>query len=41
LSALQKKLAKTIQEENFESAAVLRDEINQLTERSSHTRLSR
>ncbi|MEI9962472.1 MAG: UvrB/UvrC motif-containing protein [Limisphaerales bacterium] len=32
LKSLQKKLAKTIEEENFEQAAILRDEIKQMSE---------
>lgn len=38
LKALQKKLEKAIQSENFEEAARLRDEIRQATERSSAPR---
>jgi len=37
LRALQKKLAKAIDEENFEQAAVLRDEIKQMTTRVAGT----
>ena len=38
LKSLQKKLAKAIEEENFEEAAVLRDEIKQVTARDTGAR---
>ena len=37
LKLLQQKLAKAIEEENFEQAAILRDEIKQLTSRLAGT----
>jgi protein arginine kinase activator len=40
LKVLQKKLNKAIQEEDFEEAAVLRDEIKQTTARSTNTAAS-
>jgi protein arginine kinase activator len=36
LKLLQKKLAKAIEEENFEQAAILRDEIKQMSARLSN-----
>ncbi len=36
LKQLQKKLAKAIEDENFEEAAILRDEIKQATARTTH-----
>jgi protein arginine kinase activator len=36
LKQLQKKLAKAIEEEDFEEAAILRDEIKQTTARSAN-----
>jgi protein arginine kinase activator len=38
LKSLQKKLAKAIEEENFEMAAVLRDELKQLSPRTVETK---
>jgi protein arginine kinase activator len=37
LKQLQKKLAKAIQQEDFEGAAILRDEIKQTTARAANT----
>jgi protein arginine kinase activator len=38
LKSLQKKLGKAIEEENFEAAAVLRDELKQLSARTMETK---
>ena len=40
LKSLQKKLARAIEDENFEQAAVFRDELKQLTARAVETRLA-
>jgi len=38
IKVLQKKLAKAIEEENFEQAAILRDELKQLSARAAETK---
>ncbi len=40
LKSLQKKLARAIEDENFEQAAVLRDELKQLAARAAEARLA-